>query len=171
MATLRRPGLGDLPAVLAVMDDPSSVHRRVTCLHRAFPEQASELHDRLAEDENLVLEESATVIAFASWQHFGDHAHLNVMAVAGAHQRRGHGARLYAAVRREAAARGARSLSLRAYADSPWALAFYDGQGLRRVSSAAELSLQDAGLVRFLDAAATAGAWPDDRKVLFYGWL
>ncbi|MEB3330663.1 MAG: GNAT family N-acetyltransferase [Candidatus Sericytochromatia bacterium] len=168
---MRRPTPGELPAVLALMDDPASVHRRVACLHRAFPEQATELRARLVEDENLVLEAASGLVGYASWQRFGDHAHLNVMTVAGAHQRRGHGTVLYDAFRREAATLGARSLSLRAYADSGWALAFYERQGLRMVTTVAELTAEDAGLLRFLDAAASAGAWPDDRKVLFYGKL
>lgn len=168
---LRRPGVADLPAVLGLMDDPASVHRRVTCTHGEVPEQAAELRARLAEDENLVLELAGSPLGFASWQQFGDHAHLNVMAVAGAHQRRGIGERLYQAFTREASAQGARSLSLRAYADSPWALGFYAKRGLRRITSAAELTPADAGLVGFLHLAASAGAWPDARKVLFYGWL
>lgn len=168
---LRRPDARDLADLLGLMEDPRSIHRRVACRHREEPEAESQLLERLLHDQNLVLEDPAGPIALASWQAFGDHVHLNVMVVAGHLQRRGIGAALYDAFVREAAAGGARTLSLRAYVDSPWALAFYDHRGLHRWQSEAAVPRGFDGLMHFLGVAAAHGQWPDDAKVLFYGAL
>ena len=122
---VRRPDLDDLERVLALMNDPASVHNRVPCRHQGAPERASELWDRLKEDDNLVLEEDGGIVAYASWQTFGRHAHLNVMAVAGRRQRTGLGTALFEAFVAALREAGASGFTLRAFADSPWAIAFY----------------------------------------------
>lgn len=165
---IRRPDLDDLEPILALMNDPDSVHNRTACRHQATPERAGELWDRLREDDNLVVEEDAAIVAYASWQTFGRHVHLNVMAVAGRRQRGGIGSALFEAFIAAARQSDATGFTLRAYADSPWALAFYERHGMRRLERRADWEGADEGLRRYLALAIEHGQWPAPEKVLFY---
>jgi ribosomal protein S18 acetylase RimI-like enzyme len=165
---VRRPSLDDLEAILALMNDPASVHNRTECRHQAAPERAGELWDRLREDENLVLEEDGALVAYASWQAFERHVHLNVMAVSGRRQRTGYGTALFEAFVAAARRDGARGFTLRAYADSAWAIAFYERQGMRRLETRADWADADEGLRRYVALAIEHGQWPSPEKVLFY---
>lgn len=165
---LRRAELDDFEAVLAVINDPDSVHRRVASRHGERPEDPLELFERLAQDENLVAELDGVVVGYASWQYFGAHAHLNVMAVAGAMQRRGVGRQLFAAWLAACAEVSVHSFSLRAFADSPWALTFYEAQGMRRYQEGDEAPPEALGLWTYVTAARLSGQWPDPTKILFW---
>ncbi len=165
---VRRPDLDDIEGILALMNDPDSVHNRTACRHQTAPERAGELWDRLREDDNLVLEENGAIVAFASWQTFGRHVHLNVMAVAGRRQRSGLGTALFEAFAVAARADGATGFTLRAYADSPWALAFYERHGMRRLETHADWVDADEGLRRYVALAIEHGQWPSPEKVLFF---
>lgn len=165
---VRRPDLDDLEAILALMNDPDSVHNRTACRHQDRPEASAELWDRIQEDENLVIEEDGAIVAYASWQAFGRHMHLNVMAVRGRRQRRGLGTALFEAFVAAVRADDATGISLRAYADSPWALAFYERHGMRRIETRADWADADEGLRRYFTLALEHEAWPSPEKVLFY---
>ena len=165
---VRRPDLDDLEAILALMNDPDSVHNRTACRHQAAPERAGELWDRIQEDENLVLEEDGAIEAYASWQAYGRHVHLNVMSVRGRKQRGGLGTALFEAFVAAARADGASGFTLRAFADSPWALAFYERHGMRRLEKRSDWDGADEGLRRYLGLAIEHGQWPSPEKVLFY---
>ena len=96
--SFRTPTTDDLDAILDLINDPQSVHRRTDCRHGAVLETVSHLYDRLDEDENLVaVAPTGPLMGFASWQAYGRHAHLNVLAVAGAAQRMGVGRGLFEA--------------------------------------------------------------------------
>jgi ribosomal protein S18 acetylase RimI-like enzyme len=167
----RRPTSDDLEAVLGLINDPASVHRQVACRHGEAPEPAGQLYDRLDEDDNLLVELDGVAAAYASWQTYGRHAHLNVLSVAGAYQRRGLGEALFKAFLAEAADMGATSFSLRAYRDSAWAIGFYARQGLAPVEQVAPLCRMDAGFKQYIDLSVANGQWPAPEKVLFYGGL
>ncbi|MFP5502489.1 MAG: N-acetyltransferase family protein [Candidatus Sericytochromatia bacterium] len=169
MTVVRVPTTEELEPILALMNDPASIHRQVACRHGERLETADELYQRLAEDGNLVLEEEGRVVAYASWQSYGAHAHLNVMVVAGDRQRRGLGARLFSAFLWEAKQEGAESVSLRAYADSTWAIAFYAGLGMRHYAPGDEEALGQGGLAYYIRLAIENGQWPADDKVMFVG--
>lgn len=164
----RRPDLDDLEAILALMNDPESVHNRTACKHQATPERAGELWDRLREDENLVIAEDGAIVAYASWQTFGRHVHLNVMSVCARRQRGGLGTALFEAFVAAARSDGASGFTLRAYADSPWALAFYERHGMRRLAARADWADADEGLRRYVGLAIEHGQWPSPDKELFY---
>lgn len=166
---VRRPGVEDLEPLLALMNDPASIHRQVACRHAARIETAEELYDRLFEDENLVIEEAGRIVAYGSWQGYGVHAHLNVMIVAGDRQRRGLGARLFSAFLWEVKQAGGESVSLRAYADSSWALDFYAKLGMRPYEAGDEQRLGQGGLAFYIRMAIEHGQWPADDKVMFVG--
>lgn len=169
--SFRRPDTEDLEAVLAILNDPASVHRQVACRHGEEPEPSWQLYDRLLEDENLVAESGARVVGFASWQAYGRHVHLNALSVAGGQQRRGVGGALFEAFLREARDMGAASYSLRAYRDSEWALRFYARRGLHPVARISEVAEHDAGFLQYLSLAMANGQYPAAHKVLFYSAL
>ena len=173
MSTLsfRRPDTEDLEAVLALINDPASVHRQVACRHGEEPEPTWQLFDRLLEDENLVAEAGGHMVGYASWQRYGRHAHLNVLSIAGGAQRRGIGGALFEAFLEEARALGATSYSLRAYRDSEWAIRFYERRGLEPVEKASELAARDEGFRYYLGLAMANGQYPAAEKVLFYSEL
>lgn len=171
MLSFRRPTTDDLEAVLALMNDPRSVHRQVACRHGETPEPAGQLYDRLDEDENVVAELDNEVVGYASWQLYGRHAHLNVLSVSGRHQRRGIGNALFLAFLKEAEDQGATSYSLRAYRDSEWAIRFYARQGLEPTTAIAPLSRTDAGFREYIELSIANDQWPSPEKVLFYGRL
>ncbi|MEB3284034.1 MAG: GNAT family N-acetyltransferase [Candidatus Sericytochromatia bacterium] len=166
----RIPAREDLAAILGLMDDPASVHRRTICRHGSLPESPEQLDARLRLDENLLGEKDGKgCVAFASWQWVDIfHAHINVMAVAGHVQRQGLGTALFRTIVTLIRRRGAQSLTLRAFADSPWALSFYEGLGLSRlVNGGKDRTLPD-GVHLYLAQARAHGTWPDDQRVLFY---
>ncbi|MFN3429527.1 MAG: GNAT family N-acetyltransferase [Candidatus Sericytochromatia bacterium] len=169
--TFRVPTTDDLEAILALMNDPGSVHRRTTCRHAAVVESASQLYDRLYEDENLVAESGGRVLGFASWQTYGRHVHLNAISVAGATQRQGVGHALFTAFQEAAREQGAVSFSLRAYRDSDWALRFYARHGLRPVQDVVALVRRDDGFRHYVSASMENGQWPAEEKVVFFGDL
>ena len=168
-ATLRfrRPTADDLEALLAIMNDPASVHRQEACRHGEEPEPAGQLYDRLEEDDNLVAVVGDRLVGFASWQTYGRHAHLNVLSVAGTEQRRGVGTALFQAFLRAAKEQGAASYSLRAYRDSAWALRFYERQGIVPTGSLGDWLRRDEGFRRYMTLAVENGQWPAEEKVLF----
>ena len=172
-ATLRfrRPDTDDLEALLALMNDPASVHRQEACRHGEAPESAGQLYDRLAWDENLVALVGDRPVGYASWQTYARHAHLNVLSVAGAEQRRGVGSALWGAFLRAAKEQGIESYSLRAYRDSEWALRFYERQGLQPITGLGDWLRRDEGFRRYLALAAENGQWPAEEKVLFIARL
>jgi ribosomal protein S18 acetylase RimI-like enzyme len=167
----RKPTTDDLEALLALMNDPRSVHRQIACRHGETPEPAGQLYDRLDEDDNLIALIDGAVVGYASWQRYGRHAHLNVLSISGAHQRRGIGNALFRAFLDEAAEQGAVSYSLRAYRDSEWALRFYERQGLAPTTAIGPLSRQDAGFREYIELSIANDHWPSPEKVLFYGRL
>lgn len=167
--TVRVPTLEDIEPILALMNDPASIHRQVACRHGERLETFEELYDRLVEDENLVLEEGGRLVAYASWQAYGAHAHLNVMVVAGDRQRQGLGARLFSAFLWAVKQHGGSSVSLRAYADSTWAHDFYGKLGMRPYAHGDERALGEGGLARYIRSAVENGQWPADDKVMFVG--
>lgn len=177
--SFKRPALDDLEPLLALVNDPASIHVRLACKHRDAPERAAELYDRLQEDQNLVIVEGDVIVAFASWQYFQRHAHLNILAVKGTHQRGGLGKDMMRGFRRELERDGASGFSLRAYDDSPWALRFYESLGLQAFRSVADIDRPDShghqclneGLRHYVAMAAAQGVWPLPDKVLFYGTL
>lgn len=167
--TLRRPTTADLDAILALSNDATSLHRRTECQHRDSPELASQLYDRLAEDVNLVLEQAGEMLAFASWQYFGQHAHLNVLAVAGGQQRRGLGRRIFEAFLEELRDDQIASFSLRVFTDSPWAHAFYVAQGLQPLTG--QVADLPPGFTRYLVASTAQGDWPCPEKTMYFSAL
>lgn len=155
-------------SLFALMNDPTSIHARTTCSHRNAPERSGELWERLTEDENVVIDEDGEPVAFASWQTYGPWVHLNVMVVSGRRQRSGLGVALLEAFMAQARDDGAAGFTLRAYADSPWALAFYERHGLNRVATRTDWEALDADLRRHLiEALPPAPGW-EPPKVLFY---
>ena len=172
-ATLRfrQASPDDLEALLALMNDPDSVHRQEACRHGEDPEPAGQLYDRLAWDENLVALVGDRPVGYASWQAYGRHAHLNVLSVAGAEQRRGVGSALFEAFLRAAREQGAESYSLRAYRDSEWAIKFYERQGLFPITGLGDWLRRDEGFRRYMALAAENGQWPAAEKVLFIARL
>lgn len=169
--TIVHPTDEDLEALLALMNDPRSIHRQVSCRHGEHPETASQLYERLLEDDNLALSLNGQMVGYASWQTYGRHAHLNVMVIAGDFQRRGLGKRLFGAFLDAIAGQGAVSVSLRAYADSDWALAFYEGLGMRPFEAGDEHRLGAGGLLQYIQLAVAHGLWPAPDKVMFVGEL
>lgn len=169
-ARVRAGRVDDLEAVLALLNDPRSIHRREQCRHAEEPESAAQLYDRLNEDENLVLELDGAVIGYASWQRYREHAHLNVMVIASGAQRRGYGKQLFGAFLDRLAEQGVASVSLRAYRDSSWALAFYDGLGLARYDASHEQHL-GPGFNYFKRLSIANGNWPEPHKEMFVGYL
>lgn len=167
----RRPDTEDLEAVLALINDPRSVHRQIACRHGEEPEPASQLYDRLLEDENMVAEAGNRLVGYASWQAYGRHVHLNALSIAGQAQRQGIGGALFEAFAREAREAGATSYSLRAYRDSGWALRFYERRGLHPLEQASEAAEHDAGFAEYLALAMAGGQYPAEHKVLFYSPL
>ncbi|HEY9720556.1 MAG TPA: GNAT family N-acetyltransferase [Oscillatoriaceae cyanobacterium] len=171
MTTRVRPGrVEDLEAVLAMLNDPTSIHRREQCRHAEQPESAAQLYDRLNEDDNLMLERDGVPIGYASWQRYGEHAHLNVMVVASGHQRQGYGKQLFGAFLDRLHEQGVESVSLRAYRDSSWAIAFYDGLGLARYDASHEQYL-GPGFLHLKRLSMAQGQWPAPDKALFVGYL
>jgi ribosomal protein S18 acetylase RimI-like enzyme len=165
------PSTDNLEGLLALMNDPRSVHRQTACRHGETPEPAGQLYDRLAEDENLIALLGSELVGYASWQTYGRHAHLNVLSISGAHQRKGIGNALFQAFLKEAKEQGAKSYSLRAYRDSGWAIGFYERQGLQPTTAVASLSREDAGFRQYIELSISNGQWPSAEKVLFYGRL
>lgn len=166
--TRRRPTPADLSEILELINDPASPHRQEACRHREAPESGHQLYDRLDQDENLVIEDDGKIVAYASWQIFAHHAHLNVLSVAGASQRQGLGSQLLDAFRARLKADGVTSYSLRAYADSPWAIAFYARQGLKPWTPMQQEAPMHEGLKLYLALAVSHGQWPEEGKVLFF---
>jgi ribosomal protein S18 acetylase RimI-like enzyme len=161
----------DLEELLALMNDPRSIHRQVACLHGERLETASQLYERLMEDNNLALMVGDRPVGFASWQQYGRHAHLNVMMIGGDFQRRGFGKRLFGAFLDALAGQGVVSVSLRAYRDSDWAINFYEGLGMRRFEVGDEHRLGAGGLLQYIQLAAAHGLWPAEDKVMLVGEL
>jgi GNAT superfamily N-acetyltransferase len=168
---LRRASLDDLDELLALINDPASPHRQEACRHREEPEKASELYNRLNEDENLVFELDGRLVAYASWQCFDRHAHLNILAVAGSCQRQGLGRRMFHAFKTRARGDGMESYTLRAFADSLWAIRFYEDQGLQPLTPLEELSPAHPGLARYVALAMAHGQWPVEGKVVYFETL
>lgn len=169
--SFRRPDTEDLEAVLAIINDPASVHRRLACRHGEEPEPSWQLYDRLLEDENLVAESGGRVVGFASWQAYGRHMHLNALSISGGQQRQGVGGALFEAFLGEARDMGATSYSLRAYRDSEWALQFYARRGLHPLTRISEVAERDPGFLQYLTLAMANGQYPAAHKVLFYSPL
>ena len=166
--TQRRARTNDASEILALINDPASPHRQESCCHREDPEEATMLFDRLDEDENLVLVEGGQIVAYASWQVFAAHAHLNVLAVAGAQQRRGLGKRLFEAFLAELREDHIESYTLRAYKDSAWAMAFYERLGLAPCEAPELLVPRYPGLAHYVSMALASGQWPVTEKALFF---
>lgn len=169
--TILHPTEDDLEELLALMNDPRSIHRQVACRHGEHPETPSQLYERLMEDDNLALQLKGRLVGFASWQRYGRHAHLNVMVIAGDFQRRGLGKRLFGAFLDAVAGQGVVSVSLRAFADSDWAHRFYEGLGMRRFELGDEHRLGAGGLLQYIQLAVAHGLWPADDKVMYVGEL
>lgn len=165
---IRRPGIEDLDEILAVINDPTSPHRQEACRHREQPEDPKELYSRLDEDDNLVIEVDGEIAAYASWQCFGQHAHLNLLNVSGRHQRMGLGRKLFNAFRDQAREDGMESYTLRAFEDSYWALGFYRSLGLRPLTPVQELVPQHPGLQLYLAMAVSHNQWPAPEKVMYF---
>lgn len=165
---LRRPTTADLDEILALMNDPASPHRQVACRHGEALEKASQLYERLSEDDNLVLDDEGEILAYASWQVYDRHAHLNVLSVAGGRQRGGLGRQLFEAFRAALREDGIESYTLRAFADSPWALAFYEKLGLAPYSPATHGGPRPQGFERYLAMAVAQNEWPAPHKVLYF---
>lgn len=161
----------DLAEILALMNDPRSIHRQVACMHGERLETASHLYERLIEDDNIALLVKGRLVGYASWQRYGRHAHLNVMMIGGDFQRRGLGKCLFGAFLDAIAGNGVVSVSLRAYRDSEWALSFYEGLGLRRFEAGDENRLGAGGLLHYIRLAIAHGLWPAEDKVMLVGEL
>lgn len=167
----RRPVLEDFEALLALLNDPASVHQQRPGIHARQPEDPAQLYDRLLEDENLVAEVDGRIAGYASWQYFERHVHLNVMSVAGAFQRRGIGQALFCHFVDLLHDEGVESVSLRAFRDSSWALAFYEKMGMHRYEAGMEESSDAEGLRHYIRMSAAQGQWPDVDKVMFYALI
>jgi GNAT superfamily N-acetyltransferase len=165
---IRRPRIEELDEILALINDPASPHRQEACHHREQPEDPRELYARLDEDDNLVIEVDGEIAAYASWQCFGSHAHLNILNVSGRHQRKGLGRALFQAFRQEVREGGMSSYTLRAFEDSPWALGFYKSLGLKPLTPVQELAPQHPGLQFYLAMAVSHGQWPAPEKVMYF---
>ena len=77
----------------------------------------------------LFEQEKVDAIGFAHVLLIEEHAHLEQLSVLPSHTRRGHGRSLVVAAKREAAALGCASITLRTFADVPWNAPFYERCG------------------------------------------
>ncbi len=129
MTTIRLAQDADLPFLAAIEDagDALFVERFGEV---AWP-AASSGEERAGEPGILLVavDDDGTVVGFSHVLDLDGHWHLEQIAVAPAHGRRGTGGALLEATHDELAGRGASEVTLRTYADVPWNAPFYARHG------------------------------------------
>jgi GNAT superfamily N-acetyltransferase len=126
-------------------------------LHAEVWPAIASLHERMGHVGYvlaLVEQENADAIGFAHVLLIEEHAHLEQLSVLPSHARRGHGRSLVVAAKREAAALGCGSMTLRTFADVPWNGPFYERCGFVET---APLTQFERGLVRVEEGVGLTG--------------